>query len=281
MREFKPTKIFVSHPADHNPDHLALYLFTRVALWNLAGEQQPTLYPYLIHYPNWPQPRGDHPELFIAPPPPLAETTTWYSYPLSAEQIARKLAALKQHVTQYEVNSRYLPSFVRQNEVFSDYPAVSLRAGLPDTPLAPADAGTLSDVPDALTDAERAAFVGLEWRTVRLDGEDLVVSLTFSRPLARGVVASVYLFGYRADRPFGEMPKLHVRLSELGHEADDQGAALPQTTVVVTRQRNEITVRVPLTALASPTHVLSSARTYLGRVPLDWVSWRAIELNSR
>ena len=32
LREFQPTKLFVSHPADHNPDHLSLYLFTRVAL---------------------------------------------------------------------------------------------------------------------------------------------------------------------------------------------------------------------------------------------------------
>jgi hypothetical protein len=279
VREFRPTKIFVSHQADHNTDHLALYLFTRVALWNLEGELRPALYPYLVHYPNWPQPRGDHSELFIAPPSALAETTTWYSQPLSAEQIARKLAALKQHVTQYEVNSRYLPSFVRQNEVFGDYPIVRLRAGQPDTSLASEDDGTLSEMPDALTDEEQAAFVDMEWRTVRLDGEDLVVSLTFSRPLARGVVASVYLFGYRPDRPFGEMPKLHVRLSELGYNVDDQGATLPQTTVVVTRQRNEITVRAPLAALANPTRVLSSARTYLGRVPLDWVSWRAIELS--
>ena len=41
IREFKPTVIFTSHPGDHNPDHLSLYLFTRVALWNLAEELQP------------------------------------------------------------------------------------------------------------------------------------------------------------------------------------------------------------------------------------------------
>ena len=30
LRDFKPTKIFLSHPADHNPDQRALCLFTRV-----------------------------------------------------------------------------------------------------------------------------------------------------------------------------------------------------------------------------------------------------------
>jgi len=36
--DFKPTKIFVSHPADTNGDHRALYLFLRVALWDLEGK---------------------------------------------------------------------------------------------------------------------------------------------------------------------------------------------------------------------------------------------------
>ena len=54
---FQPTKILLSHPADHNPDHQALYLFTRVALWDLA-ELQPELHPFLVHYPKWPRRHG-------------------------------------------------------------------------------------------------------------------------------------------------------------------------------------------------------------------------------
>jgi len=50
VREFKPTKVFLSHPADHNPDHLAMYLFFRVALWDLARELTPAVYPYLVHF---------------------------------------------------------------------------------------------------------------------------------------------------------------------------------------------------------------------------------------
>ena len=63
IKDFKPKKIFVSHPADQNPDHLALYLFTRVALWNLANEIQPQVYPYLVHYPRWPEPAATTPTL--------------------------------------------------------------------------------------------------------------------------------------------------------------------------------------------------------------------------
>ena len=58
IRDFRPTKVFVSHPADQNPDHLALYLFAHVALWDLASDVAPQVYPYLVHYPAWPCPRG-------------------------------------------------------------------------------------------------------------------------------------------------------------------------------------------------------------------------------
>src|SRR5258708_21711207 len=38
IKDFHPTKVFVSHPADDMPDHRALYLFTHVALWDLAKD---------------------------------------------------------------------------------------------------------------------------------------------------------------------------------------------------------------------------------------------------
>ena len=37
LTAFKPTKIFVSHPADTNRDHQSLYLFLHIALWDLQG----------------------------------------------------------------------------------------------------------------------------------------------------------------------------------------------------------------------------------------------------
>jgi hypothetical protein len=69
--------VFLSHPADGNPDHLALYLFTHVALWDLGAELQPTLYPYLVHYAHWPTPRGYHPTDPLPPPPGLEQTNAW------------------------------------------------------------------------------------------------------------------------------------------------------------------------------------------------------------
>lgn len=280
LREFRPTKIFVSHPADHNGDHRALYLFTRVALWDLAGEIAPEIYPYLIHFKRWPRPRGPHPELPLTPPRMLQETVNWRSYRLTDAQIERKGAALKAHRTQYKYSRKYLLSFVRPNELFGDYPPIALTPATTRemAPVTPGGDPPESRMPEELTEQERALFVGLEWRTVRLENDQLVVAFAISRPLAEGVQVSVHAFGYRADRPFAEMPKLHIKLGEFTHAAFDQRRRLDRDTTTDTREPRLITIRIPLQEMAWPQRVFISARTYLEDVPLDWVAWRIVEL---
>ena len=58
IRDFRPTLIFVPHPADEQFDHQALYLFTRVDLWRLVKDIPVHLYAYLIHFKPWPPPAG-------------------------------------------------------------------------------------------------------------------------------------------------------------------------------------------------------------------------------
>ena len=280
LREFKPTKIFVSHPADHNPDHLALYLFTRVALWDLASELKPEVYPYLIHFKHWPEPRGYHPTVPLQPPSMLRQEVSWEQNLLTPNQVERKRLALKAHRTQYAYSGGYLLSFVRPNELFGDFPVVRL-PGIQGGPLQPAGWPTSAaenKPPQGLTDEERAAFIGIESRSVRLEHDQLEVSLAFSKPLGKSVEAALYLFGYRSDRPFGQMPKLHVTLGEFGHAIYDQKTSLPSETLQVRRQPREVTIRVSLQALGNPERILTGARTYLADVPLDWVSWRVLEL---
>ena len=279
IKDFKPTKVFVSHPADQNPDHLALYLFTRIALWDLAGEIRPEVYPYLVHYPRWPEPRGAQPDASLLHPPALAGEVGWLSEPLSAAEIEVKQAALQQHKTQYETNRRYLDSFLRTNELFGDMPLVKLEPGAADVNLSQRALASAERAGEQLTEEERARFVGLEARNVRLEGTDLVFSLEFSSPLANGTEASAYLFGYRPDLPFARMPKLHVKFSEIGHQVYDGQAELSSSAVTVSREPRKITVKVPLALLGDPQRVLFSARTYLGNVPLDSIEWRVLSLS--
>ena len=93
------------------------------------------------------------------------------------------------------------------------------------------------------------------------------------------MTASVFIFGYRADQPFARLPKLHVRVGAIGYSVSDQDHTLPSDTLQVARQLKSVTLRVPLAVLGDPHRILTSARTYLGEVPLDWASWRVLELS--
>ncbi len=278
IRGFQPTVVFTSHPGDHNPDHLALYLFTRVALWNLAQEMQPTLWPALVHHPHWPRPKNYRPDLAMLAPERLASGPAWRTVPLNTPQIETKHRAVQAHKTQLKLDRKLLDSFMRGNELFGDFHVEDLR-----TPRDPG-ATTTSQQPvasDQLTHAERLKFVGIEERAVWLDGDRFVVSLSFSRPVVEGVVAWVYLFGYRSDVPFARMPKLRLHHSEIKTALFDQGREItdPDFKVDVTHRR--LTFSLPRSSLGDPQWLLASAQTRLADVPLDWVAWRVIALPGR
>ena len=76
------------------------------------------------------------------------------------------------------------------------------------------------------------------------------------------------------------MPKIHIQLGTIYHAIYDQDRKLPPQTLQIVRHLKRITIRVSLAALGNPEHILTSARTYLGDIPLDWVSWRILELAS-
>jgi hypothetical protein len=76
------------------------------------------------------------------------------------------------------------------------------------------------------------------------------------------------------------MPKIHIRFGAVGHKIYDQAQKLPFSSIKVRRKAKEITVRIPLELLGNPQRILTSANTYFGTVPLDWVSWRILEVGS-
>ena len=281
VRDFKPTKIFISHPADHNPDHRALYLFMRVALWDMESDLRPQLLPYLTHFQRWPEPQGLHAAKSLEPPDIMREAAAWYLFPLGSNQVSVKLAALKAHESQFRYSGKYLSSFVRQNELFGDLPAINLWAS---HNFSPASAGLMDrtpDLPDELTAEERDAYTGVEWHFARREGDALVLAINVSRPLAQTVEVEVNIFGYRPDRPFPEMPKLRISLGELQYKVMDGLRRLDNNTAVVTYRNKSISLRVPLSALGNPDRILISARTSRAEVPFDWVAWRILVLSNQ
>ena len=279
LRDFKPTKIFVSHPADHNGDHLGLYLYLRVAIWDEGMDGAVELYPYLIHYLTWPKPKGFHPEIYLTPPGALADDEIWRQYHLSALQIVNKKKALQAHKSQYFSSPKYLLSFVKFNELFGDIPPLKLHLNQTISIISgQKKLLTTMELPEELNDRERSAFVGVDWKSLRWEPKNLIVTIGLSKPLAQDVDASIYFFGYNEKIPFGRMPKINVRLGILSYSVYDQNKRLDQGVVLVNRSLNEVTISVPLGLLGYPQKILTSARTTLGNFPLDNASWVVVEL---
>lgn len=279
IENFKPTKVIIPHPGDQNPDHQALYLFTRVALWNMHGKLDPEIYTYLVHYGRFPWPRGLHKDLTLEPPANFDVGDSWLVLPLTPEQVDRKLAALKQHKTQYEASTVYLESFVRRNELFStlseDY---SLTSSTPQAVNSGMAFGGPRSPLDQLRPSDLRKYVNTEVQWIRLDGDALVVSEVFLQPLPQNVSATASLFGYRDDRPFAEMPKLRVDISARGYTVSSMGKTLKDTSLQVTFSDRSAEIRVPLALLGNPQRVLLGLHVRMGRIPLDADPWRSIDL---
>ena len=102
--------------------------------------------------------------------------------------------------------------------------------------------------------------------------------ITFTRQLARQAVVSVYFMGYRKDVPFAAMPKMRIVIGSQREEVFNQLVPAPGAGVTVTRKDLEVTkFAAPLRGLGYPEKLMTSARSYLDDVPLDWMSWRVIE----
>jgi LmbE family N-acetylglucosaminyl deacetylase len=119
---FRPTKLFMPHPADLQADHQALTLFTRTALENLGNEFSPDVYFYLIHCTAWPVHRGLHKDQALDPPPSLQDAGHWLTLALTDDQADQKYTALKKHRTQWAYSGRFMSSYVRRNELFMESP---------------------------------------------------------------------------------------------------------------------------------------------------------------
>jgi LmbE family N-acetylglucosaminyl deacetylase len=248
LREFRPTRIFVSHPADHHPDHAALYLFTRVALWDLQGEVAATLHPFLVHYPGWPRRAGEE----LSPPDRLRDGFQWQSRELDAETVAAKRRALAEHRTQYGYSASRLLPFVRPNELYGD-----------------------------LTPAAASERLDLDGLTVKQVGDQVEIAMALRQPLAEGATVSVSAFGYRPDRPFASMPKLELRIAPHAWTVRDQGRALPRAAAWGTAVDRKLTARIPVASLGDPRRLFLQVRTGSRRAALGQTPWWIVELRPR
>ena len=280
VRDFQPTKIFTSHPGDVHPDHQTLPLYLQVALWDLAEEIKPEVYQFITHDGRWPQPRGYQPEHPLDPPAQFDVGIRWRILPITEEQRDKKLQALKAHKTQWGSGQAYLESVVRANELFDVIDEIPIKPG-EEVQILPSQAASNGEALQLLPEGEQNAFTNSDVRSVMLDGDELVFAIDFQQPLTGDVSAKAWTIGYRADAPFGQMPKIYMNLSANGYKVYDRGKQLPADAVTVTGTPTRSEVRVPLSLLGDPERVLVSAQTSIDDVPLDNIPWVFLILNKQ
>ena len=286
LKLYRPTKIFVSHPADVNVDHKALYLFLEIALADLDWElPRPKIYPYLIHCAGWPLPRHYRPELSLSPPKKFLDSPIrWSEYKLGPEELEKKHQAILCYRSQTASSAFYLLAFARKNELFGDYPQIKLV--LPDKTKETNKLAVLKkqffsffNLADKETRLNEGISGELGKINYALDDASLLIRIRKTKETAdRRVIAAFYLFGYSYQTPFAQMPKLYIITKYKNFRAFDGKKEINPQGVVLDLSRKELILKVPLQLLGRPDFILASLRAYTGALPEDTSGFYKINL---
>ncbi len=281
LLEAKPTKVFVTHPADDNADHQAAYLFLRVALWDLQEQLgDVSVYTFLVHAVGWPRPMGFCPQWQLSINGHLhSKFNQWVNFELSPQQLDRKKEAVERYHTQMPYKPKFLYSFVRANELFALVSDITLR---PQTMDAKAWRGLDHDQEFRKTNnrLDMQSRVALRSVVYGLDAQHLVVKIKLNQWSRSGFDINLYLFGYRKGVPFKEMPKYRVQLTnDHGAVVFDGQRRVRTKGVKVSRTGNDFFVSFPLSLMNDPDKVISSTAVRIQNWPMESSMWAVMELN--
>lgn len=266
LLDYKPNKIFVSHPADVNGDHWAYYCFMQVALRDLRKElPEPRIYTYFVHTPGWPSPRHYHPGLSLEPsakdfPDALVK---WSSLELTPDEIDKKYKAMLCYRSQTCVSAFYLLSFVRKNELFGDYPPVILKK----------QSSSAIKEGEVFKDDKRVSYAVVDdclWMRVRKPPE-----------LRYRLFFTFYISGYNDNVAFGKMPNVRVRTRKdriIGIDELNTRKPLDLTGSSAQLKQDFLILKIPLKTLGDPDFILTCVVTDKPFLPLDASGFRRIEI---
>jgi LmbE family N-acetylglucosaminyl deacetylase len=282
LREYKPTRIFVSHPADTNLDHRSLYLFLQVALLNLGNQiPAPLVQPYLIHCVGWPLPRHYHPVLNLLPPQRFKNSQiNWSAFGLSAMQLHMKRRAILCYKSQTETAAFYLLAFARKNELFGDYPVIQLKHQHP----APGAGIEYSGISSMYRDSE-IGIIGPAPTDEHVGNVSYAVVDDYflahvqkDKELNDQFSLILYLFGWQAKTPFADMPKISILTKNNKFKVFNSNKLIPADGVSVDANRFSVTIKIPLALLGDPEYILTSFKARWGILPVDASAFRKIQI---
>lgn len=279
LLDFKPTRVFVTHPADMNEDHQAAYLFLKIALWDLADELSDVrTHSFFIHAVDWPRPVGLFPEHRMEYLPHLNfKESRWENFLLDSGQIQRKEHAIGMYRTQLPYKPNFLLSFVRLNEPFADVSPFHL------------DAFDLnSDVWSRLQKEQKTCLSGgciadrraryLKSVVYALNNDSLIVHVRVKQT-DKDFKLELFVFGYRNDVAFDQLPKIKVDIDRDFYPVVRDGKKfLRSTDVKIVKAGSDMIISVPLRLLGNPQKVIASLGIAVNKLYLENTAWTFLEL---
>jgi LmbE family N-acetylglucosaminyl deacetylase len=287
--DYRPDKVFVSHPADVNVDHKSLYLFLQIALAELRGDiPSPKVYSYLVHHVGWPLPRHYHPNLSLKPPAGLLNSQiTWLNFNLTPEQLEKKRKAILCYKSQTESSAFYLLAFARKNELFGDYPDINLNKQLSVKENNISFFGLSKMFPDIGSERQYSESNILEPEgrvSYAILDKDLVIKIEKPEDIVYRFSTVTYIFGYNYKIPFSDMPKIRIITKHNNFMVFDGKRLINPKNVSLELSPKLLILKVPLEALRFPGFILASVRSYIGRgerkcSPVYVTGFRKININ--
>ena len=292
LREFKPARIFVTHPSDTSADHRAAANFVRLALLQLAEEGlHPQINYYVVHFGDWPRPVHYHPELGLTPPPLLLDNGDWMARPLSPTQTATKYRAILTNQTQTTTREFYLVAFARTNELF----ARIVPDRVPFLPAGPEPdwrravrAKMLTVVPDDSRRRTEPVAIPSLTKTIPLEAidfvrqnGDLIIMVGLRNRFGKHTGVHLTLFPYQHGVPFEAMPKMEISIPPFwDFHVLVNGLQIHASGVTVTSVSNRLIVRVPMRLLGGVAvdHLFAAAQAHWGEIAADDTAWQLLEL---
>jgi len=291
LREFKPTRVIVTHPCDTNPDHRAAANFVQLALLQLDPEKiRPTLDFFIVHFGNWPTPFQFCPTVRLEPPASLRADNDWSSLPLTRQQVHRKHQATLSNLTQIATEAHFLEAFTRANEVFAAsrepvIPQLTAQAELDWTKathlralsVLPSECGHDPTGIAALPAA--AAARDLKCLHFLQQDEALIAQVELINIVGQPAGVRLYLFGYKQGVDFAELPKVQITINPAGHPSVLVNLeAVEDSGVTITNVGAQIILRVPLQLLGGSDldHLFVAARAHLGAAIANDIAWHLL-----
>jgi hypothetical protein len=262
LKVYRPDAVLLPHPDDSDPDHRGTSNFARLAI-TLQNEEnanyQPLVLAYLVHYRQYPDPQGLHPQEGLVPPVGLLQNgATWTELVLAPGEQATKAAALQAYQSQERLDRSFLNSFLRADEVYLELPSLQMPpAGFARAPLTAAGEGdrpslTQSAIPTAsLSPTAGSDLIG--WDTARV-GNLIMIAAETRGPLVPGVNYSLQL----------KLP-------------DGQNVDLRGTPEDVALKRHGFGGQIDLGEWGNPLVIGFTAQTRLDAL-LDQTSWQFISM---